>query len=169
VAKRQVVIFLISGARYPIEVEHAAALADRLHNRCGGDIEHPAYSAAVLIDRAIEGQSKESPDWHAPETGQLAWAIHEWLDEVGASALPEPIHALRYALFGEHQDALPAGIYLFHLDHGNFERDVPRRLDHAPANGQAVTIEGRTYIVQDVTPSTGSEHVANVRAHLHPG
>jgi hypothetical protein len=168
--KRQVIIFKIDGASYSIEVEHAAELADRLHNRCGGDISQPAYAAAVLIDQAIDGDQPETPEWHTAEKGQLAWAIHVWINEAGFANVPEPVQDLRYALFGEDQDALPAGDYNFILSHeGGGETDAVRYLDTGPTPGQAVTIDGRTFIVRAVTKAPGSAFVAMVTAEQHPG
>jgi hypothetical protein len=74
---------------------------------------------------------------------------------------------LRYALFGEWQDELPAGLYHFVLDLGNAERDEIRDLERAPVPGQPVTFGGRTFIVDKIVPAPGSEFVALVLAHLH--
>ena len=166
--KRRVVFFNVDEVSVAVEVEDAAVLSDRLHQLSGGNLEHPAYSASVLVDRAIEGETVKSPEWHVPEANALRQVIDDWLHEVKVDSMPEAVMTLRYALFGEWQDALPGGLYHFLLDLGNMERDAILELERAPVHGQAMTIEGKTYIVRRVTAAPGSEYVAVVTAELHP-
>ncbi len=49
--------FKIDGVVYPLSVEDAAQIADRLAHRNHGDVSHPAYSAQVMVDAMIEGEA----------------------------------------------------------------------------------------------------------------
>lgn len=166
--QQQVVIFNVDGFRVVVPLAEAAELSDRLHTQSGDDPEHPAYSATVLVDRAIEGAATEELEWHTPEKDALRGAIEEWLDEVGAAAIPEPIMTLRYALFGEWQDETP-GSYLLVLEDPTGVRDVPRDFDRPPVPGQALEIDGKTYVLGSAIPSPGTPYLAVVRAIPHAG
>jgi hypothetical protein len=123
----------------------------------------------VLVDRAIEGAATgDEPEWHTAEKDAVRRTIEEWLDEVSVSGLPESMMTLRYALFGEWQDE-KRGRYLLVLEDATGHRDVPREFDREPAPGQALDVDGRTYVLRNVIPSPGTDYVAVVRAMPHAG
>ncbi len=163
--------FRIDGVQYRITEEDTAEIADRLAHRHNGDVSHPAYSAQVMVDAMIEGDQTPA-EWHGPEKDQLFAAIQDWIDDKGVADVPDSVQNIRYGVFGERQDhskKFPPGAYLMLWSQDGAELESVQKLDGAPVPGQPFPFEGRTVIVETVTPAPGTEYVAVIRARHHPG
>lgn len=163
--------FDIDGVRYPLALEEAAAISDRLAHRHDGDMNHPAYAAQVMVDEMIDGRASDN-EWHGREKDELFAAIQVWLDEDGTVGVPVPVQNIRYGVFGEREDrarTFPPGLYHVAIELGDADTDAVEHRETAPVPGEAITVGGRTVVVKTVTPTPGSEYVATIVAVHHPG
>jgi hypothetical protein len=97
------VAFDISGRRCALGDEEAAELVRQLREHASGVCESPAIVIAAKMEQVLEGGAGGPLRLLDSEQAVLAWTIHDWLDQVGADAIPDDIVDLRYALNAEHR------------------------------------------------------------------
>ena len=95
--------FDISGRRCALGDEDAATLVRQLREHASGILESPAIVVAAKIEQVLEGKAGRPLRLLDSEQAVLAWTIQDWLDQVGADAIPDAIVDLRYALEAEHR------------------------------------------------------------------
>jgi hypothetical protein len=97
------VAFDISGRRCALGNKEAAELVRQLREHAAGVCESPAIVVATKIEQVLGGEAGGPLRLLDSEQAVLAWTIHDWLDQVGADAIPDAIVDLRYALDAEHR------------------------------------------------------------------
>lgn len=109
------VAFDISGRRCALGAGEAADLVRRLREGASGIFESPAIAVATKIEQVLEGEVGGPLRLLDSEQAVLAWAIHDWLDQVGTDAIPDAIVDLRYALDTEHRVEFVVGHGIYAL------------------------------------------------------
>jgi hypothetical protein len=99
------IVLVIAGGKYPVEVENARMLAERLR-RIGGGAGGPSDRVATILEAVIAeeaGPPREIP-LHNDEAAAIRAAVWEWLNDVGAQDLPDSVMNLRYAFHREEDE-----------------------------------------------------------------
>lgn len=105
---RWMIIFDVSGARYPLTLVEAAEFRRRARQYGASRLESPATVVAVRLSQMLEETIEESSPamtFLDSELEAVRWIIEGWLTDVGATDFPKRVMALRYALFAEANPA----------------------------------------------------------------
>jgi hypothetical protein len=87
----------VDGTSCPLSEEEARELSTRLRRRSTDPLDNPAV-VATQIEQLLEQPGTPELRLLDSEENELAWTIHEWLDDVGVDVLPDRAMGLRHAL-----------------------------------------------------------------------
>ena len=144
------VAFDISGRRCALGDEDAAKLVRQLREHASGFLESPGILVATKIEQVLEGEAGRALRLLDSEQAVLASTIQDWLDQVGADALPDAIIDLRYALDAEHRVEFIVGHSIYALPRLQATRMAEQLRLKAAERVAAEGVEGAREVADEI-------------------